>query len=98
MQDKEISIRYPRFLRKLYKQFLVYFNRLKLTEHSFVLIVAVIIGLLGGYGAVLIQLTIRWFQHIFWGGTFNLENIHAIAWYWKILVPAFGGLVVGLII
>ena len=98
MQDKEITIRYPRFLRKLYKQFLVYFNRLKLTEHSFVLIVAVIIGLLGGYGAVLIQLTIRWFQHIFWGGTFNLENIHAIAWYWKILVPAFGGLVVGLII
>jgi CIC family chloride channel protein len=98
MQDKEVSFRYPRFLRKLYKQFLVYFNKLKLTEHSFVLIVAVVIGLLGGYGAVLIQLTIRWFQHLFWGCSFSLENIHAIPWYWKVLVPAFGGLVVGLII
>ncbi len=98
MQSEQPAIRYPRFLRKLYKQFLVYFNRLKLTEHSFVLIVAVIIGLLGGYGAVLIQMTIRWFQHLFWGGPFNLETIHTIAWYWKLAIPAFGGLVVGLVI
>ncbi len=98
MQSEQPAIRYPRFLRKLYKQFLVYFNRLKLTEHSFVLIVAVIIGLLGGYGAVLIQMTIRWFQHLFWRGPFNLETIHTIAWYWKLAIPAFGGLVVGLVI
>ncbi len=89
---------YPRFLRKLYKQFLIYFNRLKLTEHSFVLIVAVLIGLLGGYGAVLIQFTIRWFQHLFWRGPFNLQTIGEIAWYWRVIIPAFGGLVVGLII
>ena len=91
-------IHYPQSLRKLYRQFLIYFNRLKLTEHSFVLIVAVIIGLLGGYGAVLIQLAIRWFQHLFWGGKFNLETIEAIAWYWRVIIPAFGGLVVGLVI
>ncbi len=91
-------IHYPKFLRKLYRQFLIYFNRLKLTEHSFVLIVAVIIGLLGGYGAVLIQLAIHWFQHLFWGGKFNLETIEAIAWYWRVIIPAFGGLVVGLVI
>ncbi len=96
--DTELNIKYPKFLRKLYKQFLVYFNRLKLTEHSFVLIVAVIIGLLGGYGAVLIQMTIRWFQHLFWGGTFNLQTIAAIDWYWRVIIPAFGGLVVGLVI
>ncbi len=62
------------------------------------LIIAVFIGLFGGYGAVLIQLTIRWFQHIFWSGPFNLEAIHTIAWYWKLFIPAFGGLVVGLVI
>ena len=98
MNTKFKSSSYPRFLRKLYKQFLVYFTKLKLTEHSFVLIVAVIIGLLGGYGAVLIQLTIRWFQHLFWGGKFNLQTIEAIAWYWRFLIPAFGGLIVGLVI
>ncbi|NOX88101.1 MAG: CBS domain-containing protein [Calditrichaeota bacterium] len=77
---------------------MVYFNRLKLTEHSFVLIVAVFIGLLGGYGAVLIQLTIRWFQKLFWQGTFSLNTIESIDWYWRIIIPVFGGLVVGLII
>ncbi|WP_457566325.1 chloride channel protein [Caldithrix abyssi] len=92
------TIKYPKFLRRIYKQFLVYFNRLKLTEHSFVLIVAVIIGLLGGYGAVLIQLTIRWFQHLFWGGTFNLQTIAAIDWYWRVIIPALGGVIVGFII
>ncbi len=71
---------------------------MKMTEHTFVLLMAVVIGLLGGYGAVLIQFTIRVFQHLFWRGTFNLETIHAIAWYWKVIIPLGGGIVVGLVI
>ncbi len=72
--------------------------RTKLTEHTFVILLAIIIGLLGGYGAVLIQFAIHSFQNLFWGGEFNLETINAIEWYWKILIPLMGGIVVGLVI
>ena len=34
-------------------------DKAKLTEHTFVLIIAVIIGLVGGYGAVFIQYLIQ---------------------------------------
>lgn len=69
-----------------------------MTEHTFVLIVAVIIGFLGGYGAVLIQYSIKLFQRLFWQAEFNLDTVTSIAWYWKLLIPTFGGIVVGLVI
>ena len=73
-------------------------DKAKLTEHTFVLIIAVIIGLVGGYGAVFIQFLIHDFQDLFWGGPFNLETLNAIEWYYKILIPLMGGTVVGLVI
>lgn len=73
-------------------------DKAKLTEHTFVLIIAVIIGLLGGYGAVFIQLSIRYFQDWFWGASFNLDMLNSIEWYWKIIIPCGGGIVVGLVI
>lgn len=73
-------------------------DKLKLSEHPFMLLAAVLIGLLGGYGAVLIQYTIKLFQELFWQGSFSLETIGMVPWYWKIAVPTFGGIVVGLVI
>ena len=70
----------------------------KLTEHTFVILLAIIIGILGGYGAVVIQFAIHSFQELFWNGEFNLKTINAIEWYWKILIPLMGGVVVGLVI
>ena len=67
-------------------------------ENSFVLTVAVIIGLLGGYGAVGIQYLIKEFQLLFWGGPFNLETINDTTIIYKILIPLLGGAFVGLII
>jgi len=98
MRIKDSDSGLTRRLKTLYHYFLSMVDRAKMTEHSFVLLMAVIIGLLGGYGAVLIQFTIKEFQHLFWRGDFNLETINNIAWYWVILIPVFGGLVVGLII
>ena len=73
-------------------------NRFKMGEHTFVLTVAVLIGILGGFGAVGIQYAIRGFEHLFWGGDFNLKTILDIHWGWKIFIPAMGGVFVGLII
>ncbi len=73
-------------------------DRAKLTEHTFVIVVAVIIGLLGGYGAVVIQFAIKMFKNLLWQGNISLEAISEIAWYWKIAIPTAGGIVVGLII
>lgn len=67
-------------------------------ENSFVLTIAVIIGIAGGFGAVGIQYLIKEFQHLFWGGEFNLETVTSVSWYYKILIPTAGGVFVGLII
>jgi len=73
-------------------------DRYKMGEHSFVLTVAVIIGMLGGFGAVGIQFAIKNFEHLFWGGDFNLNTVGQIDWIWKIIIPACGGIFVGFII
>jgi CIC family chloride channel protein len=73
-------------------------DRTRLSEHTFVILLAVIIGLIGGYGAVVIQYAIHGFQKLFWGGDFNLTTIRNIAWYWKLLIPLMGGIVVGMVI
>ncbi len=73
-------------------------NRFKMGEHTFVLTVAVLIGILGGFGAVGIQYAIRGFEHLFWGEQFNLNTILDIHWGWKVFIPAMGGVFVGFII
>ena len=82
-----------RIFKNLSDQFLTAFNQIKMTEHTFVLSVAVIIGIVAGLGAVLIQFAIKEFQLLFWQGEFNLTTIQAIPWWWKLAVPVFGGLV-----
>lgn len=98
MQEIEPDPTYLRFVKSLYKKILTYIDKAKMTEHTFVLLIAVLIGLLGGYGAVLIQFAIKGFQKLLWRGNFNLETINAVSWYWKIIIPMIGGIVVGLII
>ncbi|MFZ0391644.1 MAG: hypothetical protein WAN36_14380, partial [Calditrichia bacterium] len=73
--------------------------RFRATEHSFMIIVAVVIGALGGFGAVGIQWLIKFFQEIFWGNWDpTLEYLRDVPVYVKILAPTIGGLFVGLIV
>ena len=67
-------------------------------EYLFLLIVAAFIGLLGGLAAIAFDVAIHLFQDGFWGVVEpRLADLRGIA-AWKIaLVPAFGGLLVGLI-
>lgn len=70
-----------------------------MSEHFFMIVCAVIIGLIAGYGAV----GIRWLiEHIsllsYPGDGSFLDRLIAAPWYVKVLVPAVGGLIVGPII
>ncbi len=98
MKDRPTDPLYKKLFNHLSSYIISFFDRAKLTEHSFVLVIAVIIGLVGGYGAVFIQFSIKQFEELFWGGEFNLQTINAIEWYWKIIIPIMGGVVVGLVI
>ena len=92
----------PQQLRLIYQKISKtashYVFQAKMREHSFVLIVAVIIGLLAGFGSVGIQELIKFFQKLFWQGDYSLDYITNIDWYWKLIVPMCGGIIVGLII
>ncbi len=74
-------------------------NRAKMTEHLFMIILAIFIGLLAGFGALGIRVLIHTISdYCFSGNGTLLENIIATPWYIKLLVPALGGLIVGPII
>ena len=70
-----------------------------MTEHTFMVIVAIIIGVLGGFGAILFRYSIRFFQSVFFGSwNYSLEYVMGLPWYVKFLAPTIGGLIVGPIV
>jgi len=74
-------------------------------------VAAIAVGLLGAMGAVVFRLLIRTVQALFWGGPDGLELLleegllaeandplnqaMGLPWYWRIAIPAAGGLIVG---
>jgi CIC family chloride channel protein len=92
------SQRLKNLYKTLSKKASVFIVQAKMREHSFVLSTAVLIGVVGGFGAVGIQYAIQNFQILFWSGKFSLDTIINISWYWKMIIPTCGGLFVGLII
>jgi CIC family chloride channel protein len=72
---------------------------LKYTEHSYMVLVAIAIGLFGGLGAVGFRRCIRLFQAVAWQtNNVTLDYLRGLPDWWKALSPALGGLIVGLII
>jgi CIC family chloride channel protein len=86
-------------LKKVIRAFdRVHYN-LKQTEHIYMVLVSIAIGILGGLGAVGFRASIQFFQSVFWQSESpTLAYLHGLPWWWKVLAPAMGGLVVGLII
>ena len=71
-------------------------DKARLTEHTFMIIIAIIIGVIAGYLAVAIRFMIEEFSQLSFPGDGNvLENIMSNPWYVVILVPIIGGLIVG---
>ena len=67
-----------------------------MTEHTFMIIVAIIIGVFAGFGAITIRSLIKLISDFAFAGQGNLlENIIGSPWFLVILVPIIGGLLVG---
>ncbi len=72
---------------------------LKYTEHSYMVLVAIAIGMLGGLGAVGFRECIRLFQLMAWHTDLvTLDYLRNLPSWWKVVAPAVGGLIVGAII
>ena len=80
-------------------QFFKKFSNLKqiqVNEHTIMVILAVIVGLAGGFGAVGFRHLINFFQTLAYGGKNDLlEFVVNLPWYYRVAVPAIGGLIVG---
>ncbi|MGD2185459.1 MAG: chloride channel protein [Desulfobacterales bacterium] len=71
-------------------------GRLKSNEHTIMAILAVIVGLAAGFGAVGFRHLINFFQMLAYGGENDLlELVTNLPWYYRVAVPAIGGLIVG---
>ncbi|MEJ2104932.1 MAG: chloride channel protein, partial [Ignavibacteriaceae bacterium] len=87
------------FVNKVSLRTAAYFEKLKLTEHTFMIIVAIIIGVLAGFSAIGIRFLIKEISALSFQGEGNiLENIMNTSWYWILIIPAIGGIIVGPII
>ncbi|MBN2182937.1 MAG: chloride channel protein [Sedimentisphaerales bacterium] len=72
------------------------FRRLKLTPATEMLIYAVFIGILGGFGALLFKKLIFSLQDVFWGTPdMAPDSLFGVGWYHRLLMPMLGGLIVG---
>ena len=71
-------------------------ERAKMTEHTFIIIIAIIIGILAGFAGIGIRAMIKGISLIsFPGGENFLDNVLRAPWYLVILAPTIGGLIVG---
>ena len=71
-------------------------SELKTNEHTIMAVLAVVVGLAGGLGAVGFRYLIDFFQNLAYGSSEELLNVVLeLSWYLKVWVPAAGGLVVG---
>ena len=61
----------------------------------FLLVLAALIGVAGGYGAILFRYLIRLFNHLAFPGGIGLDQLATLPWYLLVLPPAIGGLVIG---
>lgn len=64
------------------------------SETRLILVAAVVIGLLGGMGAVVFRWLIGGLRDIFFGGGENfLELVYSLPWWQRVAIPTVGGLV-----
>jgi len=66
-------------------------------EYAMMIFLAIIIGILGGYGAVGFRWLIEFFQRLFFShhGDGILEVLLRLPWYAKVIPPVIGGAIVG---
>ncbi len=66
-----------------------------LGENVYLLLLAAIVGVMGGFGAVLFRWLIITFNDFFFPMGTSIEILEALPWYYKVIPPAAGGLIAG---
>ena len=85
--------------KKAYQRITQATSRWRLNQHVYLSLLAILIGILGGYGAVLFRFAIKAAQYGFYQNTSDILSFaHTLSPYLKICLPALGGLIVGPII
>jgi CIC family chloride channel protein len=73
--------------------------RFKEHAHTYMVVLAVLVGLLAGFGAVGFRHLVDALQTLFWsGGMITTEWVSSLPWWQIILAPAIGGLLTGSIV
>ncbi len=74
-------------------------DQLKRTTNVYMVLVAALIGVVGGYGAVGFRFLLHWMQEVVWQTReYSLEHVRGLPSWWVLLAPAAGGVVVGIIV
>lgn len=71
------------------------FKKTEFGGHIRLSLLAVIVGIIAGLASVVFKLMIHFFQSLFWRAPNIIEAASSQTWYWTILIPAIGGLLVG---
>jgi len=83
-------------MRRVWSKRQLILRRLKLSPATELLLLAVLVGLLGGFGALLFKKLIFALQALFWSTPdMSPASLAAVAWYRRLLLPALGGAIVG---
>ncbi|MCP4607134.1 MAG: chloride channel protein, partial [Planctomycetes bacterium] len=68
-------------------------------EHAIMVVLGIVVGVAGGYGAVGFRYLINFIQSIAYGSSTELlDVVQSIPWHLRIIIPALGGLIVGPIV
>ncbi len=93
------AITLPNAMSALLTQLRRLHDALREIDQVYMVLVALVIGLLGGLAAVGFRLLIRLGEEVAWQqGDYSLAYLSGLPFWWKILTPAAGGLIVGYII
>jgi len=82
--------------RRIADLILEFLSRLKISEQWFLIILSSVVGVGGGFGAIIFRELIGFFNHLFFG--YGETILSSATSYWIILIPlipALGGLLVG---
>ena len=71
------------------------FRKTEFAGHVRLTFLATLVGLIAGLASVAFKYMIHFFQGQFWRAPSILEAVSSQGWYLTILIPAFGGLLVG---
>ncbi|RMH70004.1 MAG: chloride channel protein, partial [Bacteroidetes bacterium] len=85
---------------KLPARLLALNEKIRRTSPAYMVLVALLVGILGGYGAVGFRMLISGLQEVLWDGEggFSIARIQDLPWYHVMAVPTLAGLVVGLLV